>query len=202
MANHDENRPQAAQDDTFQWVGERRRMAHVPYVLPKDEQEVSRLDFQPYMLHYVLQSNYLAPIQRPQRILDVGCGTGRWATEMAAAFPIAKVVGVDMVDQTGQMDPNPTRRFAFMQANVLEGLPFAANTFDFVHMRLLLFAIPAERWPQVLRELLRVTRALAAGSSPLKPGHSSSVDLLWNKSWPGSPWLAVVAASISCLVPE
>jgi SAM-dependent methyltransferase len=48
--------------------------------------------------------------------------------------------------------------YAFIQGNILEGLPFADGAFDFTHMRLLLFAIPEARWPDVTRELLRVTR--------------------------------------------
>lgn len=154
------------QEDSFQWLGERRHMANVPYVLPKDEQEISRLDFQHYMLRYILQSNYLAPIQQPKKILDVGCGTGRWATEMAEAFPEAQVFGVDVVDSRSPQKTDASgarlldlsKDFIFKQGNVLEGLPFPDNTFDFVHMRLLLFAVPAEHWPRVLRELLRVTR--------------------------------------------
>jgi hypothetical protein len=41
---------------------------------------------------------------------------------------------------------------------VLEGLPIADGSFDFVHMRLLFTAIPADRWQQVIGELTRVTR--------------------------------------------
>jgi len=44
------------------------------------------------------------------------------------------------------------------QGNILEGLPFADGAFDYTHMRLLLFAIPEARWPDVARELVRVTR--------------------------------------------
>jgi hypothetical protein len=39
---------------------------------------------------------------------------------------------------------------------VLEGLPFEDNSFDFVHMRLLITAIPSTQWPAVVRELVRV----------------------------------------------
>src|SRR5690348_17471363 len=69
----------------------------VPYVLPKDMGEVNRLDFQHYMMRAALHGNYAAPISAPESILDVGCGTGRWATEMAQLFPAARVVGVDVV---------------------------------------------------------------------------------------------------------
>jgi len=90
-------------------------------------------------------------------ILDVGCGTGRWAIEMARQFPAAQVVGLDLVSQINHEQDLPPN-LIFQQGNLLGGLPFTQDTFDFVHMRLLLFAIPLERWPGVIRELTRVTR--------------------------------------------
>jgi ubiquinone/menaquinone biosynthesis C-methylase UbiE len=145
-------------------IGGRRFAAGVPYLLPSDLGETNRLDFQHYMLRSALKGNYAAPLNHPQDILDVGSGTGRWAMEMARQFPDANVVGVDIAppaaDAADANDANDVRpdNYAFVQGNVLEHLPFADNSFDFVHQRLLVAAIPAARWPSVVAELLRVTR--------------------------------------------
>ena len=40
----------------------------------------------------------------------------------------------------------------------MQSLPFAAHTFDYVHQRLLVGAIPAMKWPGMIQELLRVSR--------------------------------------------
>jgi ubiquinone/menaquinone biosynthesis C-methylase UbiE len=134
--------------------------------LPSDDQEINRLDFQHYMLRFALRGNYAAPISQPASILDVGGGTGRWAMEMAQLFPNANVVNTDLVPpksnegapSLGSGAERIPDNYAFVQGNVLEGLPFADNSFDFVHVRLLLFAISKDKWPAVAREVLRVTR--------------------------------------------
>jgi len=139
-------------------IGGRKRTAGIPYMLPADMEEINRLDFQHYLLRHAFQGNYAAPIRRPTSILDVGTGTGRWAREMAAAFPQARVVGLDInPPPTDAPDLNPPN-YAFILANVLEGLPFPDASFDFVHMRLMVLALPADRWAFVVNELARVTQ--------------------------------------------
>ena len=146
-------------------IGGRKRAAGVPYPLPADLEETNRLDFQHYLLRYAFQGLYAAPISHPGSILDVGTGTGRWAMEMAALFPRSQVMGLDIkpppADEStspGGMDTRPPN-YQFVAGNVLEGLPFPDNSFDFVHMRLLLAAIPSDRWQFVVNELARVTRS-------------------------------------------
>jgi ubiquinone/menaquinone biosynthesis C-methylase UbiE len=143
----------------------RQYLADAPYFLPKDEQEVNRLDFQHYLFRLALKGNYAAPIEAPANILDVGTGTGRWAMELAALFPAANVIGLDVVpppaDETASLGYGLDRRpdnYVYVQGNVLDGLPFPDATFDFVHQRLLVAALPEDRWPWVVGELLRVTR--------------------------------------------
>ncbi len=77
-------------------MGGRQRVVGLPYTLPADMEEIDRLDFLHYMLRFAFQGNYAAPITNPGSILDVGAGTGRWAIEMAQAFPHARVIGLDV----------------------------------------------------------------------------------------------------------
>jgi ubiquinone/menaquinone biosynthesis C-methylase UbiE len=146
-------------------IAGRVRAVGVPYMLPRDMEEINRLDFQHYLLRYAFQGLYAAPVRNPRDILDVGTGTGRWAREMAQLFRRARVVGLDLAPPPGDetagsgvgFDPRPTN-YSFVAGNILEGLPFPDGSFDFVHMRLVFFAIPADRWPFVIGELVRVTR--------------------------------------------
>lgn len=85
--------------------------------------------------------------------------------EVASLFPTARVVGMDLVPPAVDdatilghgLDQRPPN-YSFAPGNVLEGLPFPDASFDFVHQRLLITAIPKDRWPDVIRELMRVTR--------------------------------------------
>jgi ubiquinone/menaquinone biosynthesis C-methylase UbiE len=134
----------------------------VPYVLPKDMGEVNRLDFQHYMMRSALRGNYAAPIGTPASILDVGCGTGRWAIEMAALFPRARVVGLDVAAaQPGGEGADAVarpRNYSFVTGNILEGMSFPDASFAYVHQRYMIGAIPRDQWPRTVAELVRVTQ--------------------------------------------
>ncbi|HZC05397.1 MAG TPA: methyltransferase domain-containing protein [Ktedonobacterales bacterium] len=152
-----------ATDVAHRTVGGRRFLRGVPYVLPNDMGEVNRLDFQHYMMRYALRGNFAAPIgSHPQSILDVGCGTGRWAFEMAQLFPQASVVGVDVTAPLSEQDATPADvrpdNYAFVTGNVLERLPVDDGRFDYVHQRYMIGAIPLDVWPHAIGELARVTR--------------------------------------------
>src|SRR5262245_31505645 len=125
-----------------------------PYLFPRHPAEGDRLDVQHYALLLSAGSNYLAPIGTPRRVLDSGSGTGQWAHDLCREFPDAVVAGVDL--QPGKPDGPPN--FRFVQAALLDGLPFSDGQFDFVHQRLLALGVPLASWGGVIAELVRVTR--------------------------------------------
>ena len=145
-------------------VGGRKMAVDSPYMLPKDVSESNRLDLQHYMLRYVLKGNFVAPVREPRDILDVGCGTGRWGAELAQQFPRANVIGVDIVppaptdSSVRQGHEAASDNYVFVQGDITKGLPFGDNSFDFVHMRLVVMALPAASWQPAIGELYRVTR--------------------------------------------
>lgn len=52
------------------------------YLLPNDESENDRLDMAHEMCLQVLDRKlYLAPIKKPQRVIDLATGTGLWAID-------------------------------------------------------------------------------------------------------------------------
>jgi ubiquinone/menaquinone biosynthesis C-methylase UbiE len=72
---------------------------------------------------------------RPIHILDVGCGTGVFAGRLYAAFPQARVWGVDLVPGMLARGSDRWRKYAGRVHPVQgdsERLPFADDSFDFV----------------------------------------------------------------------
>ncbi len=147
----------------FRWIRGRRYVEGTTYIGPKDASTDQFLDFQHFLVRRMLGGNHLAPLWQPATILDAGCGTGRWAVEMAAEFPDARVIGLDLVlpENTSAMLASLGVRSAnvsFVEADLLQGVPFPDGMFDYVHFRFMYDELPAARWPDILRELVRVTR--------------------------------------------
>lgn len=74
---------------------------------PNDEQEMDREDMKHHWFKLILNGNlHLAPLQSPQRILDLGTGGGNWCVEMAELYPNASIVGTDLSPvQPGAVPP-------------------------------------------------------------------------------------------------
>ncbi len=93
----------------------------------------------------------------PNRILDVGCGTGEFTSRVARLFPQAAVIGVDLVETSLELArarcADLGDRVTFQRGDAFE-LPFGDAAFDLVACRHVLQAIPDA--PRVLGELVRV----------------------------------------------
>ncbi|KAI7885585.1 S-adenosyl-L-methionine-dependent methyltransferase [Lichtheimia hyalospora FSU 10163] len=130
------------------------------YYLPRDEEEQDRLNSEHFAIKALFSSNILPYVEQrlPQNanILDIGCGSGSWVMEMAIEHPNAHVTGIDMAD----MFPTTIRpeNVTFQLCNILDGLPYEDNTFDFVHMRQLIVALRSKEWPVILTEIYRVLK--------------------------------------------
>ncbi|KAF9929554.1 hypothetical protein BGZ67_006268 [Mortierella alpina] len=70
--------------------------------------------------------------------------------------------GTSGVASNGPMSPSasdsmPSNCF-FHKADITQGLPFPDNTFDYCHVRLVLWGYPLNSFPELLNELVRVTK--------------------------------------------
>ncbi|OHF01443.1 methyltransferase domain-containing protein [Colletotrichum orchidophilum] len=104
------------------------------YPLPNDETEQFREEMKHQLIKRLLDENdYLSPIgSNPQKIMDVGTGTGLWAVDIADKFPSAHVIGVDISPiQNCYAPQNVDWRIDDIEET---WSPLYANL-DFIHMR-------------------------------------------------------------------
>lgn len=96
-----------------------------------------------------------APLDKPLKILDIGAGSGAWAIQAAHKYTEAEVIASDI-------SPLPARplppNLKYQHCDILEPLPFEPDTFDVVHMRLLLYHLPKLQIPSVIERITRIMK--------------------------------------------
>ena len=103
------------------------------YPIPNDDAEQNREDMKHVMMLELTNGKlFYAPIgENPQRIADIGTGTGIWALEVGDLYPGAEVLGLDLSPiQPHWVPPN----VKFMVDDVEDEWLHGSN-WDFVHLR-------------------------------------------------------------------
>ncbi|KAI4221086.1 MAG: hypothetical protein L6R36_007142 [Xanthoria steineri] len=89
----------------------------------------------------------LAPIHKPRRALDVGCGIGTWTLDFAEAYPNTAVVGTDLSPiQPDTIPPN----LHFEIDDCCSDWVYPRDHFDYIHVRQLYGSVAD--WPKFYRE--------------------------------------------------
>jgi SAM-dependent methyltransferase len=100
----------------------------------------------------------MEPAADARRVLDVGCGPGVIAAELARRFPQTEIVGLDISDARlaeaqRHFDGRPN---ASTRQSDATNLPFPDESFDLVYSRFLLEYLPGRQ--QAVDEMARVCR--------------------------------------------
>ncbi len=96
-------------------------------------------------------------------VLDVACGPGGWATDVAFQYPEIDVTGID-ISQTmiqyanAQAKVRRLENLNFLVMDILQPLAFPDNSFDVVNARFMISFMHKEMWPRVIDEFMRVLR--------------------------------------------
>ncbi len=85
----------------------------------------------------------------PQRVLDVGTGTGEWAIAMAEKYPDADVTGIDL----SAIQPDAVPHNVYFEIDDAEEEWTYGQSFDLVHMRDLSGSFRS--WPTIYGECWR-----------------------------------------------
>lgn len=97
----------------------------------------------------------IAPIAKPKEILDIGCGTGIWAIEVAEEVPQSHVYGIDLSPVQPLFVPD---NCDFILENILRGSSFHDEKFDLIQSRCMGAGIPDHKWRVFLQEIWRLTK--------------------------------------------
>lgn len=112
----------------------------------------------------VLPEQEQHPMSRIQRVLDLACGPGEWAMEVARLHPrLQQVVGVDksrrMIAYANAQAEAGDAPVSFRVMDITESpLDFADGSFDLINGRFLLSFMRREQWPILLSECFRLLR--------------------------------------------
>ncbi|GES77818.1 S-adenosyl-L-methionine-dependent methyltransferase [Rhizophagus clarus] len=128
--------------------------------------EKSEHDEKEHLQHVIIKelfkANFSSPIHNilsdpDAKILDVGCGSGFWLLEMVADYSTPKYFGIDNLS-TFPTSTVPSN-VKFTQHDLLEGLPFPDDTFEFVHIQSTGSEFTEAQWETfVYKELARVLK--------------------------------------------
>ncbi|KAL8836587.1 MAG: hypothetical protein Q9176_006224 [Flavoplaca citrina] len=168
----------------YRWENGRRYHSYRDgaYWGPNDETHNDQQDIAHHAWRLALNNKlYLAPIQKnPERILDVGTGTGIWAIEMAELFPNAQVVGTDLSPiQPVWVPPN----CMFEVDDVTLEWTYRKDSFDFIHSREMFGSIAD--WDEYFRQCYLhlkpggYVEALERGVKPVSDDGSVGPDHFW-----------------------
>ncbi|KAJ8066621.1 hypothetical protein OCU04_005668 [Sclerotinia nivalis] len=134
-------------ESIYKYVEENGRTYHAynsgKYILPNDDAEQERLDLQHHLFSLSFDGAlHLAPLpSKLHNVLDIGTGTGLWATEFAEQYPSAQIIGTDLSPiQPVYVPPNCS-----FEVNDAEEPWTYSHKFDYIHGRAMLscFSDPA-----------------------------------------------------------
>ncbi|KAJ1550264.1 hypothetical protein HK096_007857, partial [Nowakowskiella sp. JEL0078] len=132
------------------------------YKLPSDIQEIDCRDIQHVAYQHAFEGLFNMPIHeilsQPEcDVLDVGSGPGVWARDIAKKYPQAQIHAIDIV-KTMNSEIEDLPNVNFVNANVLEPLPYPDDFFNAIFQRSLIGGIPKIKWNDEIKELFRITK--------------------------------------------
>src|SRR6266567_1105699 len=134
------------------------------FINPEEAAETSRLLLQDRIITKEMGGVFPASLDLSHiyTVLDLACGPGGWALDVARAYPHIDVVGVDISEKMIRYAQAQARMLgldnaSFQVMDVLKPLAFPQEAFDFVNTRFISPFMPKDAWPRLLQECVRIT---------------------------------------------
>lgn len=135
------------------------------YIIENEGAETARLLLQEGLLTNAMGGVFPASedLSKVHRVLDIACGPGGWALELAFEHPEIEVVGIDispkMIEyaQTQAVVQNLSNATFFVMDT--RDLDFPAESFDFINARLLFAFMTPPEWPKLWQTAMKLLRS-------------------------------------------
>lgn len=136
---------------------QRSALTYRQYFAPVDDEEIYRLGVAHTAFSLLFDQRLIFPLGlNPRRVLDLGCGAGNWAVDVAEQYPQAEVLGIDI---SPHMFPDELPSNLELQIDdINKEFTFESNHFDVVHSQMVAGGIRADRWRSYIKDMYWVTR--------------------------------------------
>src|SRR5581483_11951284 len=136
------------------------------YVLdPESATEMARLLLQDRLINETVGGLFpeRENLDGIERILDIVCGPGGWALDLARSYPKKEITGIDISERMltyakEQKKLHGLKNIWFESMDARQRLGFADQSFDLVNIRTATGNISRHTWPLLLKECARITR--------------------------------------------
>jgi SAM-dependent methyltransferase len=127
---------------------------------PSADEHIDYLHQHHFLVKSIWSSNFSSPVEdilmNGAKILDVRCAAGTFLLELSNQYPLTEFIGIDKTKLfPAQIKPI---NLNFIHADIIEGLPFQDNHFDFVYLNIVEPRYTMDQWTFIIGELKRVTR--------------------------------------------
>lgn len=95
-------------------------------------------------------------VPNARRILEVGCGEGAVSERLAAAYPDAEIVGIDIAPNVGRLYAGPPGRVRFLQATIEQYRASDPGEFDLVVLADVVHHVPLQLRASLLDAIRRI----------------------------------------------
>ncbi|CAI2167699.1 11313_t:CDS:2 [Funneliformis geosporum] len=111
---------------------------------------------------FIWNSNFSSPVEQKLQsganVLDLECGFGQWLIDLCNEYQACDYVGIDY-EGNFQSQNNVPKNLKFRKHNILNGIPYEDNTFDFIHMQIMMNSFTDAEWKTlIVPEIFRVCK--------------------------------------------
>ncbi|RIA92119.1 S-adenosyl-L-methionine-dependent methyltransferase, partial [Glomus cerebriforme] len=130
------------------------------YLIKIDELQIDRIQQLHHTLKACCKTNFISPISQNLtngiEVLDIGSGPGTWIFDLSSEFPNSKFTGIEI--QSFMLPTIRPSNTTFIHNDVLKEIPFDPNTFDFIHMRVMVLCFTELQYNQIIKRLVELLK--------------------------------------------